>query len=399
MGKKLELAGQRFGRLVVLWEWKTRKHGVVYWECLCDCGNINTVIGKRLKSGAVKQCIVCVRESVKLKLSGQRFNRLVVLWEYMDENQRRVLWECLCDCGSIVRVRSDGLKSGRTKSCGCYSRELFSEFRIGAIKRKDESGKKFGRLIVMDYAYTKKNRAYWNCICDCGNKSVVDGIRLRGGITQSCGCYNVDKVRDSNFKDLQGQEFGWLTVLKYAGISKSGRSLWYCVCKCGEYKTVPGTYLISGGTQSCGCYKRMYPSTYQSGANSARWNPDREAVALNRKVAQACGSLLRNCLIKSNQKKTASTAEMLGYTTKELREHLESQFTDGMAWMNHGEWHIDHIKPIKAFLDESITDPKIINALDNLQPLWAYDNLSKGATYNPLMIQLVEKRRSHCGLR
>lgn len=73
---------------------------------------------------------------------------------------------------------------------------------------------------------------------------------------------------------------------------------------------------------------------------------------------------------------------LLGYSLSDLKHHLESQFKDGMLWENRSEWHIDHIKPIKAFLDEGITDPKIINALDNLQPLWAHENLSKGAKYD-----------------
>lgn len=71
-----------------------------------------------------------------------------------------------------------------------------------------------------------------------------------------------------------------------------------------------------------------------------------------------------------------------GYTREEFIQHIESQFTSGMSWERRSEFHVDHIKPIKAFLDEGITDPAIINALDNLQPLWAKDNLSKGAKYD-----------------
>ena len=79
---------------------------------------------------------------------------------------------------------------------------------------------------------------------------------------------------------------------------------------------------------------------------------------------------------------------ILGYTKEDLIKHIESKFLSGMTWKNHGlgrgkeKWHIDHIKPIKAFLDEGITDPKIICALDNLQPLWAVDNIRKGSKYN-----------------
>ena len=72
---------------------------------------------------------------------------------------------------------------------------------------------------------------------------------------------------------------------------------------------------------------------------------------------------------------------VVGYTRNQLRAHIQSRFSEGMSWDNYGEWHIDHIKPIKAFIDEGVTDPAIINSLDNLQPLWASDNISKGAKY------------------
>jgi len=72
----------------------------------------------------------------------------------------------------------------------------------------------------------------------------------------------------------------------------------------------------------------------------------------------------------------------LGYTQQEFTDHIESQFTEGMSWGRRSEFHIDHIKPMSLFIKEGITDPAIINALSNLQPLWAKDNLSKGAKYD-----------------
>ena len=70
---------------------------------------------------------------------------------------------------------------------------------------------------------------------------------------------------------------------------------------------------------------------------------------------------------------------MLGYTKEDLRDHIEKKFKDGMSWENRGKWHIDHIVPIKHFLDNGIDDPKIINSLSNLQPLWAEENLAKSS--------------------
>ena len=69
----------------------------------------------------------------------------------------------------------------------------------------------------------------------------------------------------------------------------------------------------------------------------------------------------------------------LGYSVEELMGHLATRFQPGMTWENYGRWHVDHIRPCAAF-DQS--DPMQFGecwALDNLQPLWASDNIRKGA--------------------
>ena len=74
----------------------------------------------------------------------------------------------------------------------------------------------------------------------------------------------------------------------------------------------------------------------------------------------------------------------MGYTGKELYKHIESLFTDGMSWDNMGDWHIDHIRPVASFnfTTTECEDFKKCWALENLQPLWAKDNLSKGSKWN-----------------
>ncbi len=71
------------------------------------------------------------------------------------------------------------------------------------------------------------------------------------------------------------------------------------------------------------------------------------------------------------------------YTVDDLKRHLESKFQDGMSWDNYGEWHIDHIKPETWFNYSSVDDEEFKKcwALDNLQPMWAKENISKGNKY------------------
>ena len=89
------------------------------------------------------------------------------------------------------------------------------------------------------------------------------------------------------------------------------------------------------------------------------------------------------CLKEANVAKYRTTFDILGYTIEELMNHLESLFTDGMTWDNYGEWHVDHKKPMTLFNFTSTDDEgfKECWKLDNLQPLWGNDNLSKGIRY------------------
>ena len=92
--------------------------------------------------------------------------------------------------------------------------------------------------------------------------------------------------------------------------------------------------------------------------------------------------LLRRRVYGFVKNKKFKTMELLGCSIKKLWEHLESKFQPGMTKENHGKWHIDHIKPCISF---DLTDPeqqKICFHYTNLQPLWAEDNLKKGAKYD-----------------
>jgi hypothetical protein len=90
-------------------------------------------------------------------------------------------------------------------------------------------------------------------------------------------------------------------------------------------------------------------------------------------------SMVRRLLIKTKTNRNSRTEYILGYSDLQLKHHIESMFVNGMSWVNRDEWHVDHIESIDSFLRNGVNDPKIINALSNLQPLWVIDNLRKGA--------------------
>lgn len=81
---------------------------------------------------------------------------------------------------------------------------------------------------------------------------------------------------------------------------------------------------------------------------------------------------------------TPSIERFLGYKMTDLRAHLEAQFTDGMDWAAfcEGRIHIDHRRPVALFDLEDTEQVRACWGMDNLQPLWARDNMTKGAKYD-----------------
>lgn len=89
--------------------------------------------------------------------------------------------------------------------------------------------------------------------------------------------------------------------------------------------------------------------------------------------------------------KNGSAVRDLGCSIAELMEHLKGRFRAGMSFENYGEWHIDHIRPLASF---DLRDPEQVKAachFSNLQPLWAEENIRKGARIAPERQQIYNE--------
>lgn len=80
-------------------------------------------------------------------------------------------------------------------------------------------------------------------------------------------------------------------------------------------------------------------------------------------------------------RKAARTETLLGCSYDFFRGYIEGKFVDNMGWHNMGEWHIDHIRPLASFDLNDEEQQKQAFHYTNQQPLWAMDNLKKGARY------------------
>lgn len=188
----------------------------------------------------------------KINLIGQKFGRWTVIDTAPSRNNgKTTYWLCQCDCGTIKEVRAQGLRNGKSQSCGCYKKDL---------QTKDIVNQKFGKLTVLSNTKktTKDHYTIWKCQCDCGNVCEVDSHSLQRGNTQSCGCLRKEKAKEVTILtkiDLLHQKFGKLTVIKDVGILDNAHC-WKCICDCGKEIIVKGIYLRSGHKNSCGCLKQ-----------------------------------------------------------------------------------------------------------------------------------------------
>lgn len=237
MGKIIDLLGYRFGKLTVIDYAGKDKDNRAQWLCKCDCGNNKIISSNSLRTGKTKSCGCLWKEKAKevhsIDIIGDKYGKLTVI-----KRIERSRFECLCECGDTTVVDIRNLRSGEVKSCGCLCRTNSKN----EISPKDLTGMRFGKLIVKNKD-EKSNKLI--CQCDCGRTIATKRSYLLNGDTKSCGCIRI--------KDLTGQRFGKLIVKDFVGTNKHSTAMWNCICDCGNKTVVSSNCLISGDTQSCGC--------------------------------------------------------------------------------------------------------------------------------------------------
>jgi hypothetical protein len=98
------------------------------------------------------------------------------------------------------------------------------------------------------------------------------------------------------------------------------------------------------------------------------------------KLTASIRTLISNSIRKNSYSKSEKTNKILGCSFEDFKIYIESLFKDNMSWDNYGDWHLDHKTPISwAETEEEIYE---LNHYTNFQPLWKYDNLSKGNRYS-----------------
>lgn len=249
-----DFIGCRFGMLTVVEDSGRRKGHSVLWRCECDCGGKILAVRSQLVSGRLTDCGCMPKQtgSQVADLIGKRFGKLIVTG---DSGQRsgsgEILWLCKCDCGGELLTVRNRLISGYAASCGCVPRQYASK-RMA----EDLTGRQFGDLTAVRRVENDRGgRTCWLCRCSCGQEVVVQAMRLKSGHTRSCGCKRYESA--VNKRDLSGRRFGRLTVLDPVKRgTKPTKLVWHCRCDCGCETDVYAESLLRGITRSCGCWNK-----------------------------------------------------------------------------------------------------------------------------------------------
>lgn len=163
-----------------------------------------------------------------IDLIGRRFGKLKVI-EKLPHTERQYKYKCVCDCGNVIEAKSENLRSGRVKSCGCLKhREAVNriENREDAIlKREYSSIRKRNRKFannenVIDFEDYKSIVTTPCHFCgSVGSKSIYDKLRSRG-VTHSCSdiilhINGIDRI-DSSKGYIKGNCVSCCTTCNYA---------------------------------------------------------------------------------------------------------------------------------------------------------------------------------------
>lgn len=334
----------------------------------CSCGNISFINFNNFKSGKRCGCKKINKKTLKeqkIKSKVEKKGHKFLKFEFINGKY----WvDYICKCGEHRKKQISSIN----KSDGCSNclRSKFSFTHDYVEKFFIDHGCK---LLSDTYKNAKTKLKY---ICSCGNESeiVFDSFK-RGNRCKKCS------GKRSNIKISLSHEFVESFFMsagcKLLETYKSANKPMQYECVCGNVSKISYSNFRLG--KRC---KKCFIERI-SGKNNYQWHHDRENHSNYLLFKDKYYKMLRITLKKFNNHKTCKTEKMLGYSALDLQKFIENHSN----WNNvkNEKWSIDHIFPIKAFWDYNISDPSIINGLDNLQPLCHIDNIRKSDKYDAFL--------------
>ncbi len=224
-------------------------------------------------------------------------------------------------------------------------------------------------LLEKEYKNARTKMRY-KCICGNTSEIVFYSFKL-GNRCRECG--NKKNSEKQSLSQIEAynkfQDVGCVLIGEYKSSSESVKFK----CHCGRVSDgIPNNIWKRKRCGKCGVEAR-------SGHNHYMWYDDRDKFYELCSFKDRCHKLITMSFRVSGRVKNKKTAELLGYDYKKLQDHI----TSFPEWneIRKGKWHVDHIFPIKSFIEHGISDLKLINSLDNLRPLPFRENCRKSSKY------------------
>lgn len=228
----INLSGERFGRLFVR-SFSHTKNKHQYWDCVCDCGNNIVVEGSNLRRGKTQSCGCYMRDrAIDANYThGMTNSKVHRAWSMMKDrcyNTKNNSYHIYGGSGVLVcdswkdsfdnfyadmgdppsdTHRLDRVDyQGNFEPGNCvwlsvkdqakkrvYKRRKTFNNELNPVVTKDLTGQVFGRWTVLGFSHkNSQHHIFWKCQCSCGNVKDINGVSLRFGYSQSCGCLKRD---------------------------------------------------------------------------------------------------------------------------------------------------------------------------------------------------------------
>ena len=225
----------------------------------------------------------------RMDIIGQRFGRLVVLGSVLDNSGNLKSWRCRCDCGKEKEIGSSSLcGGGKTKSCGCLAREVArAKWIVPELSESDREANKERRADPRNTEWVDFVLKRDGHVCQaCGARGYViahhknawalfpeSRFDVTNGVTACFGChsdfhsiYGSGRNTEQQWNDFEssrlktgnveawckkkyavavGEKHGRLTVMERVKNEK-GRTMWRCICECGKEHVAGGNALKFG---------------------------------------------------------------------------------------------------------------------------------------------------------
>jgi hypothetical protein len=287
--------------------------------------------------------------------------QLKAIGPYIDAHTNR-LYECLI-CGVQKHKKPNKVQQGR----GCYG---CGRKRIGVASRTDLEIVKtiiLSRNYIYNYHFYKNGQLWINVTCpdrhEARDRRWSSFKKGRG--CQECGRISSSETHKMDIDEVKAEIVKRAYIYNYHFYKED--DLWINISCPGDHG--PGDKKWNNFQQGQDCYKcaLLKRTVYKND--------------ICKKLSRLLRTRLNHALC--GRAKNGSAVRDLGCSLEFLFEYLETKFQLGMTWKNRGKngWEVDHIRPLSSFDLENREELLKACHYTNLQPLWAIDNVLKGAKY------------------